>query len=89
MSVSEQDKLNDYQKDVLHGACRFCGKFRHPEYENMTNSQLNEETVRLSKMDVMTIIDVYGDQQGNIGKMGCIAHEIKNRYFGTMEKTKQ
>lgn len=68
-----------FAEKVKKGACTGCGSFVHEDLAKMSDSELNDEIKRLENQQPLESIDEFGDQQGNIGRLLCIAHEQKRR----------
>jgi len=77
-----------FEEKVEFGACIGCGHFFHEELAGMTDSQLITELWRLVKQTPMESIGEFGDQQGCIGKLLCVEHELKRRGKDTDKLTR-
>ena len=61
------------------GVCVFCGKSEHKDLEKMDDHKLLEEILRMMQLTTIEVINEFNDQQGNIGRVGCVQFEIRRR----------
>lgn len=65
---------------LQNGTCMWCGATEHKDLERLGTWKLFKEIERLKNQDTLETINEFHDQQGNIGRIGCIENELWRRY---------